>query len=99
MMKITEPGIYRDFSEAAYNLDPCPSPSLSQSICKVMLDQSAQHAMLEHPRLAPLLIEDDAAEKYVKAMAVGNAAPRLPRIQIDPPRPDRSSNLACSRGW
>lgn len=72
MLKITAPGIYRDISEADYRADPCPEPSLTQSICKVLLDHSPLHAMFEHPRLAPP-DQDEEAEKYFKAMAIGNA--------------------------
>lgn len=38
-------------SEAAYHADPCPSPSLSQSIAHTLITQSPRHARLEHPRL------------------------------------------------
>lgn len=76
---IDKPGIYRDFDGEAYFADPCPEPSLTQSIAKILLDQSPAHAALEHPRLGlPLLDGDEeAAEKYVKAQAIGNAAHKL----------------------
>lgn len=76
-MQIDKPGIYRDISEADYRADPCPRPSLTQSICKVLLDNSPLHAMMEHPRLADPDVEDDETEKYVKAQAIGNAAHKL----------------------
>jgi hypothetical protein len=76
-MKITEPGIYRDFPSEAYFADPCPEPSLSQSIAKVLIEQSPLHAMWEHPRLAPVEEEDEEPEKYDKAKAIGNAAHAL----------------------
>jgi hypothetical protein len=72
-MIIDKPGIFFDFPEADYFADPCPSPSLSQSLAKVLLDQTELHAMNEHPRLAPP-DDDEAEEKYVKAQAIGNAA-------------------------
>ncbi len=72
---ISEPGIYRDFDSASYFADPCPEPSLSQSIGKLIVDRSAWHVRSAHPRLATADIDDDeAAEKYVKAQAIGNAA-------------------------
>lgn len=78
---ITEPGIYRDFDGDSYFADPCPEPSLSQSIAKVLIEQSAQHAAVEHPRLSVDAEGDDAVdaegEKYVKAQAIGNAAHKL----------------------
>ncbi|MHB1207896.1 MAG: PD-(D/E)XK nuclease-like domain-containing protein [Rhodospirillaceae bacterium] len=73
-MKIDKPGIYKNFDEAAYFADPCPGPSLTQSVAKVLIEQSLLHAREEHPRLASPDDDDDEAEKYVKAQAIGNAA-------------------------
>lgn len=72
-MKITEAGIYPGLSSADYFADPCPTPSLTQSIAKVLIDQSELHARAEHPRFRTP-DDDDEAEKYVKAQAIGNAA-------------------------
>lgn len=77
MFRISEPGIYRDVSEADYRADPAPEPSLTQSLCKVLLEKSPLHALIEHPRLSPPAGEDDEVEKYVKALAIGNAAHKL----------------------
>jgi len=68
------PGIYRDMDSATYFDDPCPEPSLSQSIAKVLIERSPLHAMHEHPRLRPATPDDDEGEKYDKAKAIGNAA-------------------------
>jgi len=77
-MKITEPGIYRDFDVRAYHDDPAPEPSLSQSIAKILLDQSPLHAAVAHPRLMMQQAdEEENAEKYVKARAIGDAAHAL----------------------
>jgi hypothetical protein len=76
-MKITKPGIYRGVESADYFADPCPEPSLSQSICKVLLDRSPLKAKHEHPRLRPVVLGEDDEEKYVKAQAIGNAAHAL----------------------
>lgn len=73
-MKIDKPGTFFDFDTADYFADPCPVPSLTQSVAKTIIEKSPRHAMLEHPRLAPLSDGDDEAEKYVKAQAIGNAA-------------------------
>lgn len=73
-MKIDKPGIYRGIESADYFADPCPDPSLSQSICKALLERSALKAMHQHPRLAPPAIDDDESEKYIKAQAIGSAA-------------------------
>ena len=69
-----KPGIYRDMDSATYFDDPCPEPSLSQSIAKVILERSPLHAMHEHPRLRPATTDDDETEKYDKAKAIGNGA-------------------------
>lgn len=77
MLRITEPGIYRGVASADYFGDPCPEPSLTQSIAKVLIEQSALHGQLEHPRLAPARAEDDEFERYNKAKAIGNAAHKI----------------------
>jgi hypothetical protein len=74
--KITEPGIYHDIATADYFADPCPAPSFTQSLAKIVIEQSALHARSAHPRLMPPT-EDDEPEKYVAAQAIGNAAHRL----------------------
>lgn len=75
-MKIHEPGIFYDVPDEIYRRDPCPSPSLTQSLVKVLLNQSPAHAKLQHPRLTPPAIDDDA-ETYNAARAIGNAAHSL----------------------
>lgn len=52
-MKITTPGIYVEFPTADYFADPCESPSLTQSVAKIIIDRSAKHGWLQHPRLNP----------------------------------------------
>jgi hypothetical protein len=69
--QITKPGIYQDFPVDAYFADPCPQPSLSQSIAKILIDRSPAHAFLAHPRLNPAPAEE---ETYTSAKAIGNAA-------------------------
>lgn len=78
-MTITKPGIFRDFDVSAYHADPCPWPSFSQSIGKVLLDHSPLHAATEHPRLKQREQENEeaGAEKYDKARAIGDAAHKL----------------------
>jgi hypothetical protein len=76
-MKITEPGIYRGVESADYFADPCVEPSLSQSLCKILIEQSPLHARMAHPCLAPPITDDDEPEKYDKAKAIGNAAHSL----------------------
>lgn len=71
-MKITEPGIFADFPTADYFADPTPTPSLTQSVAKILIDQSPLHAWHAHPRLNPDFVHDDAT-KY----DVGNIAHKL----------------------
>jgi hypothetical protein len=74
-MKITKPGIYRGVEADHYFADPTPEPSLSQSICKILIEQSPLHARQAHPRLAVTIgDEDETADKYDAAKAKGNAA-------------------------
>lgn len=72
---ITAPGIYRDFPTADYFADPCPEPSFTQSLAKIVLDRSPLHAFQAHPRLYTPADEED--EGYDKAKAIGNAAHKL----------------------
>ena len=76
-MNITEPGIYRDFPTAAYFGDPTPAPSFTQSLAKVLIEQSPLHAYQAHPRLNVKPADEDDGEKYDKAKAIGNAAHTL----------------------
>lgn len=79
MLKIDRPGIFRDFDTAAYFADPCVEPSFTQSLAKILIEQSPLHAYQAHPRLnVPAADEDDGeTEKYNKAQAIGNAAHSL----------------------
>ncbi len=67
-------GVYTDISAAAYFADPCPEPSLTQSIAKILIDRSPAHARLAHPRLNPAREEP---REYDRALAIGNAAHRI----------------------
>lgn len=72
MNTITKPGIYRDFPVDDYFADPTPEPSFTQSLAKLIVERSPLHAKIAHPRLAPAAVEDEPAEKYVVAKAIGN---------------------------
>lgn len=52
------PGLYR-MPAAVYHADPCPEPSLSSSVAKILVAQSAQHAFVAHPRLGGTVEESD----------------------------------------
>ena len=67
-------GIHFNVPSRVYFADPAPAPSLTQSLAKVIIAQSAGHAKLEHPRLTPGRQADEA---YDAAKAIGNAAHSL----------------------
>ena len=69
---IGAPGIFLDMPTADYFADPCPSPSLSQSIAKILLDKSPLHAWFCHPRLNPAFERNEEAK-----FAMGNCAHAL----------------------
>jgi hypothetical protein len=71
-MRIEKPGIYRGISPADYHADPCPEPSLTQSIAKILLERSPLHAWTAHPRLNPDWDEDND-----KKFDLGNVAHAL----------------------
>lgn len=61
MTRITVPGVYPDIPEADYHADPCPTPSLSSSIGKELVNRSPWHAWTKHPRLNPEVEPDNRA--------------------------------------
>jgi hypothetical protein len=52
-MRLESAGLY-ELSDVDYFADPCPKPSLTQSIAKTLLTRSPMHAAWEHPRLNPV---------------------------------------------
>jgi hypothetical protein len=71
-VKIEKPGIYRGVTEADYRVDPCPQPSLTQSLCKVLIERSPRHAWTACPRLNPDWLPDDETK-----FDLGNVAHRI----------------------
>jgi hypothetical protein len=69
---ITKPGTYINISAADYHADPCPTPSLTQSIAKILLERSPLHAWHAHPRLNPDYKHDDDTK-----FDVGNVAHKM----------------------
>jgi hypothetical protein len=63
-----EPGVHR-ISAEDYHADPCPEPSLSRSIIKLLVSKTPRHAWMEHPRLNPNYKAQEA-EKF----DIGHAA-------------------------
>ena len=73
-----QPGLH-ELSHHAYHSDPCPTPSLSSSLGKKMLERSPLYAWHNHPRLG--MAEADKAElprsratSYSRKMCLGQAA-------------------------
>lgn len=56
-------GIVRDLTATEYHADPCPQPSLSSSIARILCESSPAHARAAHPRLNPAA-EDEEAEHF-----------------------------------
>lgn len=71
---MTKPGIYPEIDTAAYYGDPCPTPSLTQSLVKILLERSPLHAWYQHPRLNPDYVERDNREPWLD---VGNIAHKI----------------------
>jgi hypothetical protein len=71
---ITTPGFYPDIPADEYHADPCPIPSLSSSIAKIILEQSPLHAWHCHPRLNE---EMDADSDPTRPKEIGTAAHKL----------------------
>ena len=71
---IAEPGIYLNISADDYFADPAPEPSLTQSIAKTILAQSAEHAQWDHPRLGN---GREPEEEYKQAREIGNVAHKI----------------------
>lgn len=61
-MPITEPGFY-EMTPDEYHADPCPAPSLSNSVAQILLDRSPWHAFHAHPRLNPFYVEDEGSKR------------------------------------
>src|SRR5215472_13975214 len=56
---ISAPGFYPDINAETYFSDPIIRPSLTQSLCKILLERSPLHAWYAHPRLNPDYAPDD----------------------------------------
>ena len=78
--QVTAPGLYR-MPAALYHADPCPEPSLSNSIARALVTQSPRHAFIAHPRLNPVGTVSDVPDRDMQigsvahAMFLGSGAP------------------------
>ncbi len=69
MFKIEKPGIFFDVPAAGYFADCCPTPSITQSLAKLILTKSPLHAWHAHPRLNPDYRHDDDTKYDVGSIA------------------------------
>lgn len=71
MSTITKPGVY-NLTADEYHADPCPLPSLSSSIAKLLVTQTPLHAWTAHSRLNP-----DFERKESSKFDIGSASHAL----------------------
>jgi hypothetical protein len=64
---VDAPGAY-DIREDSYHADPCPEPSLSGSVIKILANRSPRHGWAAHPKLNP-----DYQHKDKAAFDLGDA--------------------------
>jgi hypothetical protein len=65
------PGLHPEIGAADYHADPCPTPSLSSGIAKLLVRASPMHAWEAHPRLGA------AQRQATRAMEAGTILHRL----------------------
>ena len=70
--RVAAPGLYR-MPATVYHADPCPEPSLSSGIAKLLVDNSPEHAFYAHPRLGALVDESDPS----RPKEIGTAVHKL----------------------
>ena len=61
MLALTE-GVHDGIAAQVYHGDPCPEPSLSSSIGRLIVDETPRHAWLAHPRLNPRFVPQQKTE-------------------------------------
>ncbi|MFO0268910.1 MAG: PD-(D/E)XK nuclease-like domain-containing protein [Gemmatimonadota bacterium] len=93
---VKAPGIY-DLPDEVYHADPCPQPSLSASIAKVMLARSPRHAWIQHQRLNPQFQHDDDS-KYDMGTAAHEIVLRgIDRVRIIEAKDWRTKDAKAER--
>lgn len=83
-LPVAEPGIY-EMPAAAYHADPCPEPSLSHSVARLVHKRSPLHGKRAHPRFggqARTATRDMALGSVVHALMLGRGAD-IVRIDAD----------------
>ena len=72
--RITKPGMFFDVRCEDYFADPCPSPSLNNSLIDTLLYQTPMHAAAKHPRLNG---GEEIVKEQTSAMCLGSVVHRL----------------------
>lgn len=67
-LRISEPGFY-DMKPEQYHADPCARPSLSSGIVSTIISDTLADARWKHPRLNPLLEEEDSTNYDLGSVA------------------------------
>ena len=88
--RLDKAGVY-DLIDEQYHSDPCPQPSLSASIAKIVVGQSPLHAKLRHPRLV-----DQPEQKHSDAMDMGSV---LHALIFQPDRFDSLIEVVAEDSW
>ncbi|CAI3933951.1 PD-(D/E)XK nuclease-like domain-containing protein [Commensalibacter communis] len=71
--EITEADIYYDMPASIYHSDPCPTPSLSNSLIRDLLDKSPYHAAWKHPRfITPSKSEKEPTQAMIMGTVLHN---------------------------
>ena len=84
---IDKPGIYENIPETDYHADPCPQPSLSSSVARVLLSYSPRHAWHAHPRLNPNF-EPEQSKRFDLGTTVHTIILRRGRDIVEVEAPD-----------
>lgn len=90
-------GLHFGVLESVYHGDPCPEPSLSASLGKVLLNQSARAFQWKHPRLRPAhlpAIEDSWSDQAVFGTVVHKLVLGRGKDVIDVDAADWKTNAA-----
>lgn len=105
--RVAKPGFFQ-MPAVVYHSDPCPDPSLSNSIAKTIIRHSPRHAWVKHPRLNPQFVVDQKAERKIEIANVAHArflragADRIEIIDGDDyrakePKAERAAAYAADR--
>lgn len=105
-MRIDTPGIYTAISADDYHADPCPEPSLSSSVGRLLLNRSPLHAWTSHPRLNPEFDRSDESRnadigKAVHKLVLGKGGEivevEAANFQTKAAKEDRDAAYAAGR--